>query len=197
MGDKRWYYIVNGITLYRLLSAPVLVFLIFTNNTELFKWLLVVSFGTDAIDGYFARKYKVVSLLGSKLDSVADDLTIVAAMIGVAVFFPSFIWSQYVLISIMLILYLLQLGLAFIKFKKLTTFHTYIAKCAAIFQGLFLILLFMEGRPIMPLFYAAVVFTIADLIEEIIMVLMIPKNHSDIRSLYWLLKKHPAPHKIG
>jgi phosphatidylglycerophosphate synthase len=79
---KNSYYIINGITLYRLIAAPFLLILAFLKETDVFKWLLAVSFFTDAIDGYLARKYKVVSVMGAKLDSWGDDLTVIAATVG-------------------------------------------------------------------------------------------------------------------
>jgi len=59
---------VNAITLYRLLAVSVLLTLLFNHQLILFKCLLVVSFLTDAIDAYLARKNKVTSMFGSVLD---------------------------------------------------------------------------------------------------------------------------------
>src|SRR5687767_4320299 len=89
--QKKSYYIINGITLYRLIAAPFLLFLILTRQSDLFKWLLAFSFFTDAIDGYLARKYKVVSVMGAKLDSLGDDLTVIVGVIGLFVLKPDFI----------------------------------------------------------------------------------------------------------
>ncbi|MGE5106263.1 MAG: CDP-alcohol phosphatidyltransferase family protein, partial [Sphingobacteriales bacterium] len=61
------YYAVNGITFYRIIAAPVLLVLLFAGQYILFTWLLGVSFFTDLIDGYLARKYKVSSVAGTKL----------------------------------------------------------------------------------------------------------------------------------
>jgi CDP-diacylglycerol--glycerol-3-phosphate 3-phosphatidyltransferase len=61
---RRSYYMVNAITLYRLIAAPFLLLLIINHNLEVFRWLLGLSFFTDAIDGYLARKYKVTSAFG-------------------------------------------------------------------------------------------------------------------------------------
>src|SRR5437763_15519144 len=82
---KKSYYIVNSITVYRIIAAPVLIYLVFKGRTDLFKWLLAFSFFTDLVDGYLARKFKATSILGVKLDSIADDLTIVAAIVGLFV----------------------------------------------------------------------------------------------------------------
>ena len=187
--QKRKYYLVNAITTYRLLASPILVILVFTNHYDVFKWMLAISFGTDAVDGFFARAWKVMSPLGSKLDSVADDFTIIAATVGVFVIKHDFIMEQLFPISIMLVLFLFENAASFIKYHHASTFHTYSAKVAAVFQGLFLILIFFVEKPIYWLFWASVVVTCVDLIEEIILVFLLPKSDQNVKGLYWVLKK--------
>lgn len=186
---KPGYYIVNGITMYRLLVAPVLVFLIFNNNLDLFKWMLAISFFTDLIDGVLARMFRITSVFGSKLDSIADDLTIVAAIIGVFVFKARFIYDNRVIFIILFILFLFQTVFALIKYHKISSFHTYLAKVAAILQGTFLVLLFFFPEPLYFLFYAAAIVTALDLIEEIILVIIIPKWEANVKGIYWVYKR--------
>jgi len=183
------YYVVNGITFYRLLVAPFLIFLVFTDRMDLFKWLLAVSFFTDLIDGYLARLYKVTSVLGSRLDSVADDLTIVAALTGLFVFKIEFILGEKVIVVGLLVLYLFQNIYALARYHKISSFHTYSAKAAALLQGFFLILIFLLPDPIYILFYAACLVTAIDLIEEIILVFILPEWKTDVKGLYWVLKR--------
>lgn len=187
---KPGYYIINGITVYRLLAAPVLVFLVFSGNVDVFKWMLAFSFFTDLIDGFLARKYKVTSIFGSRLDSIADDLTILAAIVGLFVLKKAFIKEELILIGLMFFLFLIQNMLALLKYHKITSFHTYSAKLAAILQGLFLIFIFLLPEPVYILFYAAAAVTIIDLLEEIILVILLPKWQSDVKGLYWVLKKN-------
>ena len=82
---KRSYYIINAITLYRLVASLLLLYLILIRREDIFRWVLGFSFFTDAIDGILARKYKVASVMGSRLDSLADDLTVLMGIIGVAI----------------------------------------------------------------------------------------------------------------
>ncbi|HET9053719.1 MAG TPA: CDP-alcohol phosphatidyltransferase family protein, partial [Cyclobacteriaceae bacterium] len=51
MQPSSTYYIVNAITMYRLVSAPLLLVLAGMGQHEWFKWLIAFSFLTDAIDG--------------------------------------------------------------------------------------------------------------------------------------------------
>lgn len=186
---KRSYYIVNGITLYRLLAAPFLIFFVIDHRPDLFKWMLGISFFTDAIDGYLARRYKVTSIAGAKLDSIGDDLTILVAIIGIIVFKPEFIRQEMNLFLLLLVLFILQTILAFIRYGKMTNFHTYAAKTAAVLQGIFLLLFFFLDQPVYALFYMAAGVTAIELAEEIILILVLPKWEVNVKGLYWVLKK--------
>jgi len=44
-------------------------------------------------------------------------------------------------------------------------------------------------EPVLPLFYAAVILTGLELIEEIIMVSLLPNWEANVKGLYWVLKK--------
>jgi len=189
MKHKNSYYMVNGITFYRLIAAPFLLILIFNNQLDLFKWLLAISFFTDAIDGYLARKYKAVSVMGAKLDSIADDMTVLIALVGLFVWNKAFLKQEYIWVISLSILFAVQLVFALIRYKKLTSFHTYLAKVAAVFQAVFLILSFFLPAPILPLFYITVLITALDIIEETMMVALLPNWQSDVKSLYHAIKQ--------
>ncbi|TAH42860.1 MAG: CDP-alcohol phosphatidyltransferase family protein [Bacteroidetes bacterium] len=186
---KRSYYLINAITLYRLIAAPILIILIITKDLDLFKWLLALSFFTDLIDGFLARKFKVTSILGSRLDSIADDSTVVAALIGLFVFKYDFVQHELIFLFGLLGLFLTQNIIAIIKYHKITSFHTYLAKISAILQGLFFILIFLLQQPVYFLFYTAVLFTALDLIEEIILVFLLPKWEANVKGLFSVLKR--------
>src|SRR5687768_5959052 len=89
------YYAINSITLYRLVATLFLLYLIFDRQYDLFKWFLAISFFTDSIDGFLARKFKVASMLGAKLDSIADDLTVLVGVMGLYIFKPDFFKEHY------------------------------------------------------------------------------------------------------
>ena len=183
------YYIVNAITVYRLLASFALLYFIVTDQPQIFKWMLAVSFLTDAVDGILARSLKVVSVTGSRLDSIADDLTVLMAVIAIIVFKPGFLYEQRVLVFVMLGFYLVQLILALIRYGRLSSFHTYLSKFAAILQAIFLVLFFFLPEEPRVLFLAAASVTILGLIEETILVLLLPEWHSDIKGLWWVRRR--------
>ncbi|WP_218134484.1 CDP-alcohol phosphatidyltransferase family protein [Mucilaginibacter sp. P25] len=97
--SSKVYRVVNLITFYRLVAAPLLLFLLLTGQFTVFKWLLALSFFTDAIDGWLARSFKVISLLGARIDSVADDLTILVAILGILLYRPGFLRGEWLLVG--------------------------------------------------------------------------------------------------
>jgi CDP-diacylglycerol--glycerol-3-phosphate 3-phosphatidyltransferase len=151
--------------------------------------MLAVSFFTDAIDGFLARRYKVVSVMGAKLDSIGDDLTVLAGTIGLFVFKPEFMRKEYIWLIFIFVLFLVQVISALIRYRTITSFHTWFAKMAAILQGSFLILAFLLPEPLRILFYIAVAVTALDLLEEIILTFHLPRPKSDVKGIYWLLKQ--------
>ena len=186
---KQAWYIINGITLYRIIAAPFLLVLIFTGQDELFKWLLGLSFFTDMIDGFLARKYKVASIMGSRLDSIGDDLTVLVGIIALFVTKLEFIKEQKFIFLLLLVLFLVQTIYALTRYGKMTNFHTYLAKTAALLQGIFLLVTFFSDEPDLILFYAAAIITILELIEEIILVKILPNWETNVKGVYWVLKK--------
>ncbi|WP_134092021.1 CDP-alcohol phosphatidyltransferase family protein [Olivibacter sp. XZL3] len=193
---KKSYYWINGITLYRLIAAPFLLFLIFSEHINWFKWLLAFSFFTDAIDGFLARKYKVASVMGAKMDSLADDLTVLVAIVGLFFYHQAFIYQEYRWVLLLLILFLIQITCALVRYGKFTSFHTYLAKVAAVSQALFLIPSFFLPSPSLPLFYIAIVLTSLDLIEETMMVMLLPKWEADVKGLHEVIHKRNK-NKVG
>ncbi|HTJ12619.1 MAG TPA: CDP-alcohol phosphatidyltransferase family protein [Dinghuibacter sp.] len=186
---KTALHTVNGITLYRIFIVPMLLVLIVWHHWTVFRWLLILSFLTDAIDGYLARKYRVVTKAGATLDSIGDDLTVLVAIIGLFIFRPSFIRQQTAIIIVLVALYLLTVITALVKYGKLTAYHTWLAKIAAFLQATFLMLFFFLPYTPITLFLIASIFTAADLIEEFAMTLLLPRWRPDVRGIYSLLRK--------
>lgn len=189
---KPVFYIINGITIYRLVAAIMLVAFILLHRADIFKWLLALSFFTDAIDGFLARRYKVTSAMGSRIDSIADDLTIVAAILGTIVLKPGFLQEHVPFIVLLAVLYVTQTAMALVRYRKISSFHTYAAKGAALLQGtFFLVLFFLPGQATW-FFYLAAVATAIDLLEEIVLVAMLPVWETDVKGLWWTLRRKAA-----
>lgn len=139
------------------------------------------------IDGMLARGLKITSPRGSRLDSIGDQLTLVVALIGLCVFEWDFIVANYLVLLAALIPYAIQMGLAFWKYGKISSFHTYLAKISVIAQAAFILWLLFFG-PIYWLFYAVILLGIVGILEEIILVFMYDNWVSGVKGIYWALK---------
>jgi phosphatidylglycerophosphate synthase len=181
------YYWINALTYYRFIMGLVMILLALTGQLDIFKWLLPVSFFTDLIDGSLARKYKVESVRGAKLDSISDDLTVAAAIVGMFLFKQDFALQHISVLMIVLAVFLIQTLYAFIMYRRATSFHTYLAKIAAILQGCFFILLFLLPEPVMVLFYATAFVTFIELVEEIIIIRYLKVWRTNVKGLYWVV----------
>ena len=74
--------IPNLLSSFRLLAAPILLIIAKQNRPKLFLALLAVSLLTDTIDGFIARRYKVTSTTGTRLDSWGDFVTFITIAIS-------------------------------------------------------------------------------------------------------------------
>ena len=181
------FNVADWFSFYRIIAVPVLIYFIGRGEREIFAWLLGVSYATDAIDGYIARKLKITSERGSQLDSYGDQLTFAVAILGLIVFEPAFMKENYLLILIAFVPYLIQMALAFRKYGKATSFHTYLAKLSAVTQGVF-ILWFLFFGPLYWLFYAMIIIGILETIEEITLIFMYDNWVSGVKGIYWALR---------
>lgn len=184
------YYLINGITMYRLVSAPFLLLLASEGLLDWFRWLVGLSFLTDAIDGPLSRTFKVTSTFGARLDSVADDATVFISIISLWIIRPEFMLDHWVPIACVFLLFGTQTIAALVAYKRITSFHTYMAKTAAVAQAAFFMLIFFQLGPIYLAFYCAIVITGLQLVEEIILVILLPTWKPDVKGLYWVLREN-------
>ena len=132
------FNVADWFSFYRILAAPFLLALIWLDLRLIFSWLLLISYSTDAIDGYLARKLKITSPRGSQLDSFGDQITLIVGLIGLYYFETVFITSNLILILVAFAPYIIQMIIAFAKYGKATAFHTYLAKLSAVIQSVFI-----------------------------------------------------------
>ncbi|MBT4880034.1 MAG: CDP-alcohol phosphatidyltransferase family protein [Alphaproteobacteria bacterium] len=71
----------NLISIARLLSAPLIVWLILDDRMVIAFWVFIAAGASDAIDGYIARILKARTELGTYLDPLADKALLVAVCI--------------------------------------------------------------------------------------------------------------------
>ena len=187
MYNLKNFNIADWFSFYRIMAVPLLLALIWYGEREWFSWMLLISYSTDAIDGFLARRLKISSARGSQLDSLGDQVTLIMGLIGLIFFEINFIKENLLLIIIAFVPYLIQMSIAFAKYGKATAFHTYLAKLSAITQGIFILWLLFFG-PVYWLFYAMIVLGVLETVEEITLIFMYDNWVEDVKGYFWALK---------
>ncbi|KAH7440035.1 hypothetical protein KP509_04G088400 [Ceratopteris richardii] len=82
--DKEIFNVPNAISFGRLLSGPLLAWLILEGHLQPAVFGLIVAGASDWLDGYFARKKGIDSVFGTYLDPLADKVLIGCVAISMA-----------------------------------------------------------------------------------------------------------------
>ena len=184
-------YLPNLLTLLRLLAVPVLTALATRRMETAFAWLLIAALLTDVADGWIARAWSLESQLGARLDSLADTALMFVAVYGIWAFHRDVVTSHAVACSLAIGLWALENLLAFLRYGRLSSFHTYLSKLAANVLGVFIGILFVFG--FVPwLFYVAIGSTILASLEEFALLAVLREWRADVQGLWWVLRERRA-----
>jgi cardiolipin synthase len=77
--------IPNFITLGRIMSVPVIFWLLLSGQSKIAFFVFICAGISDAVDGYLAKRFGWTTELGSYLDPLADKLLIVSIFIALGV----------------------------------------------------------------------------------------------------------------
>jgi CDP-diacylglycerol--glycerol-3-phosphate 3-phosphatidyltransferase len=92
----------NLLTLARVAAVPVVVVLLLSDSRASSMWAAAI-FGlaavTDFVDGWLARKWRVVTVLGKFLDPLADKLIVMAALIMLIPLDRVPAWAVFVILA--------------------------------------------------------------------------------------------------
>lgn len=78
---------------------------------------------SDMLDGFLARKYKITSELGAKIDSIADTIFVFVSVLKIIPFIEISI-AIYICIIIIMLIKIFNIIFGYIKYKKLTVLHS-------------------------------------------------------------------------
>jgi cardiolipin synthase len=85
-GEDRILTLPNAITVVRLCTLPVFVYLLFgADDRWAAGWVLFAIGSTDWLDGYLARRLGQVSTVGKILDPVADRLLFFVGVVSIII----------------------------------------------------------------------------------------------------------------
>ena len=76
--------IVNSISFFRILSAPIILWLILEDKLEYAFWIFIVASFSDIFDGFIARKLNLVTDFGKILDPISDKILIFSILLALS-----------------------------------------------------------------------------------------------------------------
>jgi phosphatidylglycerophosphate synthase len=176
----------NLLSCGRLLLVPVLLALAWNNQPRIFLPCLIVSMLTDAADGHLARRCKVASELGARLDSWADFSTTIALPFCAWWLRPDVVHQEAVALGIAAFFFLAPIVVGFLKYRRLTSYHTWGAKLVFVVMSVTVVAIFAGGQGWLLRF--AVPFIVVSQIDEMAITLLLPEWHANVPSCWHALQ---------
>lgn len=100
----------NAVTWVRVALAPAIVIFAVLGDGRLAFVGLLLAGATDVLDGYLARRAVTASRSGSRLDSAADFLVLVAVALALVVLHPEILRDNVPLLAATTVLYATSIG---------------------------------------------------------------------------------------
>jgi cardiolipin synthase len=189
--DHKTFNIPNLISLIRICMAPLLIYFAMNQMEIWFLSALIFSGLTDVLDGFLARRLKQITTLGSHLDSWGDFTIFTTMAVGAWILWPQIVQREIIYFAIIVGSFSLPVAVGLIKFKRVTSYHTWSVKLAVPITYLGYILLFAEITQ-WPFILASLICVYAG-IEEILITLVMRHERVDVRSIWAAIKyEHPA-----
>lgn len=71
----------NKLTMLRIILIPVFIIVLMTGHYYISAIIFILASTTDALDGYIARKYNLVTNFGKIMDPLADKMLVLSALV--------------------------------------------------------------------------------------------------------------------
>jgi CDP-diacylglycerol--glycerol-3-phosphate 3-phosphatidyltransferase len=186
-----WRHVPNTLSVLRIACAPALLVLALLGAERAFTWILVPALLTDAVDGWIARGLHLESRLGARLDSIGDSLLWYSALAGIVLLHPEVVTANVVPIAAVVACWIAESALAWLRYRRLSSFHTYASKVAGVLLSLYVGTLFVLGHQAWLLYVAAGASVLASL-EEMLLLRWCPQWRSDVRGAWWVWRERRA-----
>jgi CDP-diacylglycerol--glycerol-3-phosphate 3-phosphatidyltransferase len=184
--NREIYNLPNFVSFIRILLAPVLFYFALTEKPVWFLVTLMFSGFTDVLDGFLARMLNQITAMGSRLDSWGDFTIYTTMAICAWILWPDIVAEELIAYVVIVISFTSPVIVGLLKFRTITSYHTWTVKVAVVVTFVGYILLF-AGWLDWP-FRVAAVFCAVAALEEIVITLLIHHEHVDVRTVWAALK---------
>lgn len=193
---KRQWRIADALSGLRLLLVPVIWVVALLGNGGLVGVGLLVAAATDFFDGYLARRLGQESARGARLDSLADNLLLVSAMVWIQLLHPEILRENTVLVVTAFGVYLTSLAVGLIKFHQLGNLHLYSSKVAGGALYSFAVITLVAGAYEPPLLWLAAAAFIVSSAETLLAQLVLSAVDESMGSIFLVLRRRAESNTV-
>lgn len=167
----------------RLGLAVVMVVAAWADGSRrVFLTLFVAALLTDGLDGFLARRWRVESDLGRRLDSWGDYVLTGAAVAGIWRLWPEVVRGQWPWFLTTLVGCFAIVAYGLIRWGRVLGYHTWMAKAMVVVLPVSVAVL-LAGGPAW-LFHVAVILQVGCGLEEMAIALALP-GYSGLMPSFW------------
>jgi cardiolipin synthase len=178
----------NLLSVVRLVLSVLMVVVAGTAGSR--RWFLILlgaALVTDAFDGFLARRWRVVSDLGRRLDSWGDYVMTAAAVAGLWLLWPVMVqkeWPWFVT-AVVGAFAIVVYGL--VRWRRVLGYHTWLAK-GMVFVLPISVVVLLTGWSAAP-FHVAVLLQVLCGAEEMVIAFLLPGFSGEMPSLWHALRR--------
>ena len=178
--------IPNLVSSIRIGLAPVLVYLAFNQMDAWFLGVLLFSGFTDILDGFLARTLNQMTALGARLDSWGDFAIYSTMAVCAWILWPGIVARELIYFAMIISSFSIPVAIGLIKFRRLTSYHTWSVKVAVAVTFVGYVLLFAEIAQ-WPFVLASLICIYAG-IEQILITLTMHHERVNVSSIWAAMK---------
>ncbi|MBF0370666.1 MAG: CDP-alcohol phosphatidyltransferase family protein [Magnetococcales bacterium] len=89
----------NALSFLRILAVPAFIWLVLEAHPQAALWLFAIAGITDALDGFIAKRFNMVTELGGYLDPMADKALLLAGFVTLSVMGQIPLWLVLIVVT--------------------------------------------------------------------------------------------------
>ncbi len=182
----RTFNLPNLVSSIRVGLAPVLVYFAINKMEAWFLGVLLFSGFTDILDGFLARTLNQITALGAHLDSWGDFAIYSTMAICAWILWPDIVEREMLYFAMIIASFSIPIAIGLIKFRGLTSYHTWSVKVAVAVTFTGYVLLFAELAQ-WPFVLASLACVYAG-IEQILITLTMNRERVNVSSIWAAMK---------
>ncbi len=182
----RTFNLPNLVSSIRIGLAPVLVYFAINQMEAWFLGVLLISGFTDILDGFLARTLNQITALGAHLDSWGDFAIYSTMAICAWILWPNIVEREMLYFAMIIASFSIPVAIGLIKFRGLTSYHTWSVKVAVAVTFTGYVLLFAELAQ-WPFVLASLACVYAG-IEQILITLTMNRERVNVSSIWAAMK---------